>query len=95
MPVRGTTAHRHAIIQKKVINLDHDGDRHVACAWDTCEKDGFEMYKVVEHEGAPGYEKRDIAYVFCTERHKQYWLHSTVSCNNLPPGYRGRILVSR
>lgn len=92
MPVRGTTLHRHAILMKKVINLDHDGSKHVMCAWDTCEKDGFENNKVVAHEGAKGYETKDITYVFCSERHKQYWLHSTVSCNNLPPGYRSSIL---
>jgi hypothetical protein len=91
MPVRGTTAWRHAIIQKKVINLDHGGSKHVMCAWDTCEKDGYENNKVVVHEGvAPNI--RDITYVFCTERHKAYWLNSVRDVNNLPPGYRRSIL---
>lgn len=91
MPVRGTTLQMHAIIQKKVINHDRGGT-HIMCGWDTCERDGYENNKVVVHEGAPGYEAKDITYIFCSERHRQYWLHSTVSCNNLPPGYRSSIL---
>ena len=91
MPVRDTTAWRHAIIQKKVINLDHAGDRKVMCAWDTCEKDGYENNKVVVHEGVAPHV-RDITFVFCTERHKQYWINSIHDLNNLPAGYRRSIL---
>ncbi len=92
MPVRDSSAWRHAIVSRKVINLDHDGNKHVMCAWDTCEKDGTEDNKVVTHEGNPGYEQRTITYVFCSERHRQYWLNSTVSCNNLPVGYKLSII---
>ena len=90
MPVRGTTAWRHAILQKKVINHDRGGT-HVMCAWDTCELDGYETNKVVVHEGVSG-NVRDITFVFCTERHKAYWLNSVRDVNNLPPGYRRSIL---
>jgi len=94
MPVRGTSKWRHGIVQKKVINLDHDGDRHVMCAWDTCERDGFETNKIVERDNAPGHESKTITYVFCSERHKQYWLASIRpgNNNNLPPGYRRSII---
>lgn len=88
MPVRGTTRWAHAIVQKKVINFDHGGAKHVMCAWDTCEKDGFENNKVVEHQASDGSNSNDITFVFCSERHKQYFLHSTRRAGNLPPGYR-------
>jgi hypothetical protein len=93
MPVRGTTAWRHAILQRKVINLDHAGDRYVMCAWDTCEKDGYESNKVVTHEGASGYEDKTITYVFCSENHKDYWLASIRpgNNNNHSPGMRGSL----
>jgi uncharacterized protein involved in tellurium resistance len=89
MPVRGTT---HAIIQKKVINLDHDGDRHVMCAWDTCTNDGYEINKVRVNTAAPGHDPVYVQYVFCTERHKQYWINSTKSYGDLPSGYKRGIV---
>lgn len=83
MPVRETTQWRHAIIRKKVINLDHGGDRNVMCAWDICEKDGYEMHKVRVRDSAPGQELKYIQYVFCCERHRDYWINSTHSYGNL------------
>lgn len=91
MPVRGTTAWAHAITMKKVINHDRGGT-FVMCAWDTCEKDGYEAYKAVEHDNTPGYEERTITYVFCSERHKQYFIHSTVRGGDLPAGYKRSIV---
>jgi len=80
MPVRGTT---HAIVQKKVINLDHGGNRKIACAWDECDNDGYELYKARVNQAAPGFPASYIQYVFCCERHKQYWVNSTRSYGNL------------
>lgn len=91
MPVRGTTQWAHAIHSKKVINHDRGGT-FVMCAWDTCERAGYQNNRVVTHEGTPGNVK-DITFVFCSDRHKQYWLHSiTGDINNLPAGYRNTIL---
>ena len=90
MPVRETTAWRHAILQKKVINLDRGGT-FVMCAWDTCEKAGYQNNRAVVHEGVPP-NVRDITYVFCSDRHKMYWINSIRDCNNLPAGYRLGIL---
>lgn len=90
--VRGSSRWQHAIVQRKIINLDHDGDRKVACAWDTCERDGYETNKVVTNDSAPGYPAKYMTYVFCSERHKQYWLNSIHDCNNLPAGYKSGIL---
>lgn len=107
MPVRGTSEWGHAIIEKKAINMDHaanGGDcKFVMCAWDTCEKDGFETYKVVTETGnvSGGYESRPLTYIFCCERHRQYWIHSahqakrgydTHRHGDLPSGYKGSII---
>jgi hypothetical protein len=87
MPVRGTTQWEHGIIQKKVINHDRGGT-YVMCAWDTCELDGYQNNRVVIHEGID----KTTTYVFCTERHRQYWINSTRDMNNLPSGYQRSIL---
>lgn len=92
MTIRGTSRWQHAKIDKVAINLDHDGDKHIYCAWDSCERDGYESNRVVLNDAAPGHPPKLIKYVFCTDRHKQYWLHSTINCNNLPPGYKTGII---
>jgi hypothetical protein len=93
VPTRDTTRWRHAVLNRKVINRDRGGT-HVMCAWDTCEKDGYENNKVRVNTAAKGQEARYMNYVFCSERHKQYWLNNCRpgSRNNLPPGYRQSIL---
>ena len=91
MPVRGTTQWRHAILEKKVINHDRGGT-YVLCAWDTCEKPGLESNKCIEHDESPGYPAKTISYVFCSERHRQYFIHSTVRANDLPAGYKRSIV---
>ena len=78
MSVRGTTHARH---EKRVINLDRGGT-FVCCAWDECDNDGFEIDKVRTHEHAHSIAcdsnlARHCNYVFCSERHKQYWLNCT------------------
>lgn len=85
MPIRGTT---HAIIQKKVINRDHDDGKKVMCAWDTCTNDGYEINKVRANDAADGQPPKYIQYVFCCERHRQYWINSTVKYGYLPSGSR-------
>jgi hypothetical protein len=92
MPVRDSTAWRHAQIQRKIINHDSGVGRKIICSWDTCEKDGYEMYKVVVHMGNERGE-RTMNYVFCSDRHKYYWLQNTHpgSNNNLPSGRRNML----
>jgi hypothetical protein len=93
MPVRDSTEWRHAILDKKVINLDRGGT-HVMCSWDTCENDSFETYKVRVNQAARGYSPRYMNYTFCCETHKQYWINNVRpgSNNNLPPGVNRRYL---
>jgi hypothetical protein len=82
------TGNRH---QKYVINMDHDGDRHVACAWEDCEKDGLESFKAVVHNGTPGYPQ-DVSHVFCSQRHKEFWVTSSIRYGRLPEGRRSSYL---
>jgi hypothetical protein len=91
MPVRDSSEWRHAILSKKVINMDRGGT-HVMCAWDTCERDAYENYKVRTNTAGPGYEPRYMNYTFCCETHKQFWLANVRpgSNNNLPPGVNPR-----
>jgi len=89
--VRGTTRWQHAIIQKKIINHDSGTGRHILCAWLDCEKEAYELHKVVTRTGQNGYDAT-MSYVFCSEKCKQYWLHDSRGHggNNLPSGYRAR-----
>jgi hypothetical protein len=89
MPVRDSSAWRHGIVQKKVHNMDSGEGRAIVCAWDTCERVGYEMYKIINHLGNERGE-RTMNYVFCSERHKQYWIAAIRpgNNNNLPPGMR-------
>jgi hypothetical protein len=98
---------RHAIVQKKAINMDFAANggtvKFVMCAWDDCEHDGYEMYKCVVETGnvQGGYESRPLTYIFCSERHRQYWIQSGRQAQRgyapeymhgmLPPGYRNAL----
>lgn len=82
MPMR-----EHAILHKKVINLDHAGDRKIMCAWDECDRDGYELHQVRVNYGTAA-TPHVLKYVFCTERHKQFFINSHRRYGNLPPGYR-------
>jgi hypothetical protein len=82
----------HAIIEKKVINLDHAGDRHVMCAWDDCQDDGYDLNQVRLNYGT-GDNPYIVKHVFCTERHKQYWINSVRHYGHLPPGFRRSVLL--
>ena len=82
---------QHAIIHKRVINLDHAGDRHVCCAWDDCEHDGYDLHMVRINYGTAE-TPHVVKHVFCTERHKQFFIHSHRQYGRLPPGYRLSII---
>ena len=91
MSVRGTTRDRHAILDKKV--LSRDAGRWLRCCWDDCDKDGYESNKTRFHDHNPGYpcshpEAKHVWYTFCSDRHRQYFLHSHISLGNLPAGYK-------
>ena len=55
----------------------------IRCAWDDCERLGWEEVQVrVTDPGA----KSTVRYIFCTDRHRDYWRWSHKSNGNLPPG---------
>jgi hypothetical protein len=77
--------------QKKVIS--HDSDRWLRCCWDDCDNDGYDLYKSRLHDHSRGISCDDILskhpiYVFCSERHKQYFLYSHVKQGYLPAGMK-------
>ena len=82
-----TPRREHARIEKKVINLDHAGDRHVMCAWDDCERDGVELHQTRVNYGTAA-QPHIVKHVFCSERHRQFWINSVAAYGKLPPGYR-------
>lgn len=82
---------RHAKIEKVVINLDHGGSRHVMCAWDDCERDGVDLHMVKINYGKAD-TPHIVKHVFCSERHKVFWINSTSRYGQLPPGYRRSII---
>lgn len=81
----------HAKIDRVVINLDGGGEHpnhHILCAWDECDKQGYDSNRVQINDAAPGHESRLIKYVFCSERHKQFFINSTRSYGQLPAGFK-------
>lgn len=81
---------QHGINDKVAINLDHGGSKHVMCAWDTCENDGYETNKVVINYGTAA-QPKNVVHLFCCERHRQYFIHGSrekAAYGQLPPGYR-------
>lgn len=71
--------------------IDHSDGARLLCCWDDCEKYGTILHKVRIYEGinpsaggAPIYSWK----VFCTERHKMYYVNAPRGLNKLPPGYR-------
>jgi len=82
---------QHAIIHKRVINLDHAGAKHVMCAWDDCDRDGYDLHMVRINYGTD-VTPHVVKHVFCTERHKQFFIHSHRQYGRLPPGYRLSII---
>lgn len=72
-------------IYKKV--LSRTSDQWLLCCWQDCERDGFELFKVIDRE----HQTEPTAFVFCSERHKHYWLNSHVHNGMLPAGMRNSL----
>jgi hypothetical protein len=67
-------------VNKKVINMT--SGRYLECCWQDCTQPGYQQYSHTVREGAS-----TITYVFCRERHLQYFLNSSRSMGNLPAGF--------
>lgn len=50
------------------------------CAWDDCERDGYEEVKVIVRDAG-----KELHYVFCSERHKSMHLAGHVDYGNVKP----------
>lgn len=74
----------------KVLKGVHQDGTWIRCAWDDCDRQGYELFKVLVHEHVgmacdePGAEH--IAFIFCTEKHKQYHLYSHIKYGAVAPG---------
>lgn len=65
----------------------------IKCCWFYCDKRGFELYKSVFHEHARHLPcdhpmSSHVNFVFCSEKCRQYYLHSHIDMGNLPPGFK-------
>jgi hypothetical protein len=81
----------HAIITRKVVNTDNAGKTFIRCAWDDCEKPGYQLHLVRVDYGAPGVP-HVLNYVFCSDRHKMYFVHSHRAYGRLPPGWKMSVI---
>lgn len=66
---------------KFIINTSTGG--RLLCCWDTCDAPGTTLHevRVAEPTGT-------AHYVFCRERHRQFWINSHRRNGALPPGFR-------
>lgn len=59
-------------VHRKVIS--RDSGNWLLCCWDDCERFGYEIHHVTINDAKPGYPPKLVKFVFCSERHRQYWL---------------------
>jgi hypothetical protein len=79
-----------AVVQKV---LSFSSGTWITCCWFECEKPGVELHKSVLHDHAKELRcdhplASHVNFVFCSETHKQLYLHSHRDMGKLPPGYR-------
>lgn len=72
-------------VAKKV--LSRDSDAWLTCCWDECQRPGYDLHKITVNYGT-GYEPHLVKYVFCSEKHRNYWGNGHRSYGNLPAGFR-------
>lgn len=87
------TTFRGKLSERRVVdvqNLDRTDDNHLLCCWDDCEKYGTELHKAREFLGVDPRHGGPIFtwYVFCSERHKMFWVNAPRGLYKLPAGYR-------
>lgn len=85
------------VMMRKV--LSSDSGRMIKCVWCHMQgenRDGFEMHKSIFHEHARELPcdhplSKHVNYLFCSERHKQYFRNSHIQLGVLPAGFRSVI----
>jgi hypothetical protein len=68
----------------------------IKCAWFECDLQGYELYKSVFHEHAREMPcdhpmSQHVNFIFCSERHKQYYRNSHIDMGNLPAGHKSTL----
>ena len=66
-------------------------EKWIRCNWFECDKDGFEQFKMVVHDHSKlipcdHYLAEHVNYIFCSERHLNYYVESPRNHFNLPAG---------
>lgn len=86
---------------KRILSLDQArlGDTvWLPCCFDDCEKHGVNLHQAMLHDHNPGIRCSDPTakhpvFVFCSERHRQYFLAShRIGQGRLPTGSKGTLL---
>lgn len=83
------------MVMKQKIRSFTSGD-WIACVWCRMQgedRPGYEMHKTVFHEHSREYPcehpmSQHVNFVFCSERHKQYFLNSHNDMGQLPEGFK-------
>lgn len=63
--------------------------RPLPCCWADCWTHGDDRHGVDVPHDAPKYPGEQLRYIFCSERHRAYWLNSRNDRGNLPTGSKG------
>ena len=58
----------------------NDQGNPILCAWDDCEKPGYDEIKVIVRE-----PQKTLHYIFCSEQHKRYHIHGHREYGKLAP----------
>lgn len=74
MPLRGTTHARH--MKRVLIRESAQEGQRILCAWDDCDRPGYDNYRVRVRELKKSVGEGYINYVFCCENHKRYFVNS-------------------
>ena len=93
MPVRGSSVALHS---KEVIVREQnasEGER-ILCAWADCDNYGHANHQIVHNEAKPGFAKKLVRYVFCSDNCRTYFARSHVpgQYGRLPGGVRSRYM---
>lgn len=77
-----------AVVGRHVVDTS-DGET-LLCCWSDCESRGVTLHRVRIYEGVNPVTLQPIYSfkVFCSDRHKQYYINAPKSLGNLPPGMR-------
>lgn len=84
---------------KKILSMDKAARGETVwlrCCWDDCEKHAVDLHRTYFHDHNPSTRcempgAKHLWYTFCSERHRQMFLHGHKEYGRLPAGSRGLI----